>query len=149
MPRCGQDGELAPGTPVAGPAWDITRQMRSRADQRNAPHWERLNGCWCAPANHHAVATNNKSSRAVPSRVESSERAREKERWEREGGRLLNGGRRKEGLREAQAAGRGPNSDLIHSRLEECLPLLSRWISSPNAINLERGSTWSSLFSFF
>ena len=64
MPRCGQDGELAPGTPVAGPAWDITRQMRSRADQRNAPHWERLNGCWCAPANHHhhhhAVATNNK-----------------------------------------------------------------------------------------
>lgn len=50
MPRCRQDGELAPGTPVAGPAWDITRQMRSRADQRNAPHWERLNGCWCAPA---------------------------------------------------------------------------------------------------
>lgn len=70
-------------------------------------------------------------SRVEPSRVESSERAREKERWEREGGRLLNGGRRKEGLREAQAAGRGPNSDLIHSRLEECLPLLSRWISSP------------------
>lgn len=50
MPRCRQDGELALGTPVAGPAWDITRQMRSRADQRNAPHWERLNGCWCAPA---------------------------------------------------------------------------------------------------
>lgn len=85
------------------------------------------------------MATNNKSSRAVPSRVESSER--ERKRWGEGGGRLLNGGRRKEGLREAQAAGRGPNSDLIHSRLEECLPLLSRWISSPNAINLERGST--------
>lgn len=85
------------------------------------------------------MATNNKSSRAESSRVE---RASEREREMGEGGgRLLNGGRRKEGLREAQAAGRGPNSDLIHSRLEECLPLLSRWISSPNAINLERGST--------
>lgn len=81
------------------------------------------------------MATNNKSSR-----VESS-RASERGREGRGGGRLLNGGRRKEGLREAQAAGRGPNSDLIHSRLEECLPLLSHWISSPNAINLEPGST--------
>lgn len=82
-------------------------------------------------------------SRVEPCRVESS-RASERERkrdGRGRGGRLLNGGRRKEGLREAQAAGRGPNSDLIHSRLEECLPLLSRWISSPNAINLERGST--------
>lgn len=75
----------------------------------------------------------------IISRVESS-RASEREMGGR-GGRLLNGGRRKEGLREAQAAGRGPNSDLIHSRLEECLPLLSHWISSPNAINLEPGST--------
>lgn len=76
----------------------------------------------------------------IISRVESSrvERAREMGGG---GERLLNGGRRKEGLREAQAAGRGPNSDLIHSRLEECLPLLSHWIFSPNAINLEPGST--------
>lgn len=64
----------------------------------------------------------------IISRVESS-------RVERGGGGggLLSGGRRKEGSREAQAAGRGPNSDLIHSRLQQCcLSLsLSYWISSP------------------
>jgi len=93
MLRCRQDGELAPGTPVAGPAWDITRQMRSRADQRNAPHWERLNGCWCAPA-----------TTALWLQIISRRR------------------RRRRRLRTARARGSawsGPNSDLMHSHLVE------------------------------
>ena len=133
MPRCGQDGELAPGTPVAGPAWDITRQMRSRADQRNASHWERLNGCWCAPANHHAVATNNKW------RVREGERKAGKACWVERNRKNEKDRKRERWVCEAQAAGRGPNSHLIHSHLHEyCSPLhlfLTRLYSRRNQVN--------------